>query len=123
MAFFLCAISNCKLFRGDSGKIDLEFTPGGLKQKPSNVVHCTTLFHMPWKALKIVRAPPTCTPLHEPSYLSINAAPEWMLGMEKRGPCNHTVTTASYSQAKAKVGERGGGSMESFSLMAEPHLC
>lgn len=100
----------------------MEFALSGLKQKPSNIVHYTTLSHMPCKALKIVRAPPTCTPLQEMSYLSINAAPEWMLGMEKGGPCNHTVTAASYGQAKAKVGGRGEGSMESFLLMANPHL-
>lgn len=46
--------------------------------------------------------------LQELPYLSINAAPEWMLGMEKRGPCHHTVTTASY-MALAKVGEMGEG--------------
>lgn len=46
--------------------------------------------------------------LQELPYLSINAAPEWMLGMEKRGPCHHTVTAASY-MALAKVGEMGEG--------------
>jgi len=80
----------------------LEFAPSGLKQKPSSSVHYTTHFHMPCKALKIVRAPQTCTTpsLQELSYLSINAAPESTLGMEKRGPRNHTVTAALYGQAK-----------------------
>lgn len=72
------------------------------------MVRYTTLSYMPFKALKIVRVPPTSTSLQEQSYLSINVAPEWMLGVEKSS-YNHTVTTASYGQAKAKVGERGGG--------------
>lgn len=31
----------------------------GLKQKPSNILHDTTLSHVPCKHLKTVRAPPT----------------------------------------------------------------
>lgn len=90
-------------------------------KKKLSIIHAPP--HVPSKALKTIRAPPTCTPFQELSYLSISASPEWILGLVKSGPCKHTVTAALCGQAKAKVRERGVESMTSFLLMANPHLC
>lgn len=40
------------------------------------MMHYTTLSQMPCDALKVAKAPPTCTPLQNLDYLSIGVATE-----------------------------------------------